>query len=114
MDGLRLILALHNHQPVGNFDEVFEAAYRDSYLLFLDVVEGYADIAFVLHTSCPLLEWMVERHPDYVVRVRKLVAAGRVEILGGGFYEPIMTMIPKRDRVAQITSYSAYLEELFG
>ena len=36
----RLILALHNHQPVGNFDGVFEAAYRDSYLPFLDVLEG--------------------------------------------------------------------------
>ena len=38
---------------------------------------------------------------------------GRVEILGGGFYEPIMTMIPHRDRVGQIRDYSAYLEQLF-
>ena len=114
MFGLRLILALHNHQPVGNFDGVFEAAYRDSYRPFLDVIEGYADIPFVLHTSGPLMEWLVERHPDYVARVRRLVDAGRVEILGGGFTEPIMTMIPHRDRVGQIRAYSRYLENLFG
>ncbi len=114
MNGVRLILALHNHQPVGNFDGVFESAYRDSYLPFLEVLEDYPTIPFTLHTSGPLMEWLVDRHPEYVARVRSLVDAGRVEILGGGFFEPIMTMIPHRDRVAQIKDYSAYLGELFG
>ncbi|HEX8202003.1 MAG TPA: alpha-amylase/4-alpha-glucanotransferase domain-containing protein, partial [Isosphaeraceae bacterium] len=114
MPGVRLILALHNHQPVGNFDGVFEAAYRDSYLPFLEVMEGYPEIPFALHTSGPLLEWLVERHADYVARVRALVESGRVEILGGGFHEPILTMIPHRDRVGQIRDYSAYLLDLFG
>src|SRR5512144_1357053 len=114
MDGVRLILALHNHQPVGNFDGVFEAAYRDSYLPFLEVLEDYPEIPFALHISGPLLEWLVEHQGDYVGRVRAMVEAGRVEILGGGFYEPIMTMIPHRDRVGQIRGYSAYLSELFG
>jgi 4-alpha-glucanotransferase len=34
------------------------------------------------------------------------VAAGRIEIVGGAFYEPILTMIPPRDRVGQITRYT--------
>src|SRR3954447_21232864 len=114
MPGVRLILALHDHQPVGNFDGVFEASYNESYLPFLDVVEGYPEIPFVLHTSGPLMEWLVDRHPDYVARVRAMVEAGRGEIRGGGFQEPILTMIPHRDRVGQIRSFSAYLEDLFG
>ena len=57
--GVRLIFALHNHQPVGNFDEVFEAAYRDSYSPFLGVMEDYPEIPFVLHTSGPLMEWIL-------------------------------------------------------
>ena len=114
MPGVRLILALHNHQPVGNFDGVFEAAYRDSYLPFLEVMEDYPDLPFVLHTSGPLLEWLVERQPDYIRRLRRMVDAGRVEILGGGFFEPILPMIPHRDRVGQIRAYSDYLEDVFG
>ncbi len=114
MTGVRLILALHDHQPVGNFDGVFEAAYRESYLPFLEVMEDYPDIPFVLHTSGPLLEWLVEHRPEYVARVRTLATSGRVEILGGAFFEPILTMIPHRDRVGQILEYSAYLEEVFG
>ena len=114
MPGVRLILALHDHQPVGNFDGVFEGAFRESYLPFLEVMEDYPDIPFVLHTSGPLLEWLVDRQPGYVARVRALAESGRVEVLGGGFFEPILTMIPHRDRVGQIRDYSGYLEETFG
>src|SRR5271166_1981767 len=106
MPHVRLILALHDHQPVGNFDGVFDEAYRTSYLPFLDVLENYPEIPFVLHTSGPLLEWLVDRHPEYIARVKVLVEAGRVEILGGGFFEPILTMIPDRDRVGQIREFS--------
>ncbi len=114
MTGVRLILALHNHQPVGNFDDVFEAAYRASYRPFLDVLADYPELPFALHTSGPLLEWLVDRHPEYIERVRALVAGRRVEILGGGFFEPILTMVPHRDRVGQIASFSNYIERTLG
>mgnify|MGYP006196728929 CR=1 FL=1 len=37
-----------------------------------------------------------------------------MEILGGAFQEPILTMIPRRDRVGQIRAYTEYLREVFG
>ncbi len=114
MPGVRFILALHDHQPVGNFDDVFASSYRDGYLPFLEVMEAYPAIPFSLHTSGPLLEWLVENRPEYVARVRALVESGRVEIMGGGFFEPILTMIPHRDRVGQIRDYTRFLGETFG
>ena len=38
---IRLILALHNHQPVGNFDCVFQQAFENSYRPFLEVFGRY-------------------------------------------------------------------------
>ena len=114
MSRVRLILALHDHQPVGNFDSVFEAAYQDSYLPFLELMEQYPALPFSLHTSGPLVEWLDAHRPEYIARLRAMVAAGRVEILGGGFYEPILTMIPHRDRVGQLRSYADYLREVLG
>ncbi len=111
---VRLILTLHDHQPIGNFDGVFEASYRESYLPFLEVLERYADIPVVLHTSGSLLEWLVDRHPEYIERVRALVERDQVEVIGGPFFEPILASIPSRDRVGQIKAYTAYLEQLFG
>ena len=46
-------------------------------------------------------------------RVKSLVAAGRIEIVGGPFYEPILTMLPSRDRVGQITKYRSWLTHRF-
>ncbi|MBI3866270.1 MAG: DUF1926 domain-containing protein [Planctomycetia bacterium] len=111
---IRLVLALHDHQPIGNFDGVFEAAYQDSYWPFLDVLEKHPEIPVALHTSGSLLEWLVEKHPEYIDRIRMLADRGQIEIIGGPFYEPILACIPRRDRVGQITAYSRYLEKLFG
>jgi len=111
---LRLVLVLHNHQPIGNFDGVFEQAYQDSYLPFLDVFERYDSLRIALHTSGSLMEWIDANHPEYVDRLAGLVASGRIEIVGGAYFEPILTMIPSRDRVGQITTYTQWLEARLG
>ena len=65
---LHLVIVLHNHQPVGNFDHVFEQAYQDSYLPFLDVFEPYSNLRIALHTSGSLIEWLDAHHPEYLDR----------------------------------------------
>ena len=107
---IRLSLVLHNHQPIGNFDHVIEQAYEDSYLPFLDVFEKYENIRISLHTSGPLMEWFDQHRPEYLDRVAALVEKGRIEIIGGPFYEPILAMIPSRDRKGQIITYTHWLE----
>ena len=111
---IRLVLALHNHQPVGNFDSVFEQAYQDSYRPFLDVFQDYPSLRFSLHVSGPLMEWLDEHHPEYVDRLADLVSTDRIEILGGTFYEAILPMIPPRDRVGQIRRYTKWLQSRLG
>jgi 4-alpha-glucanotransferase len=111
---LRLVLVFHNHQPVGNFDGVCEQAYEDSYKPFLDVFEEYPNLPIALHTSGSLMEWLVARHPEYVERLAVLAAAGRIEIVGGSYYEAILPMISTADRIGQISRYSEWLSERFG
>ena len=111
---VRLVLAIHNHQPVGNFDGVFEEAYRDSYAPFLEMLAEFPQLSIALHTSGSLMEWLVQAHPEYIDRLRSLVERGQVEILGGPYYEPILACIPRRDRIGQIRAYSRSLEQMFG
>lgn len=110
---VRLILALHNHQPIGNFDGVFEQSFRDSYQPFLDVMQDYPEIPFALHTSGSLLEWLEQNHPEYIDTLRRMVASRQVEIIGGAFYEPILSNIPRRDRIGQIKAFTEHLNQLF-
>ncbi len=43
-----------------------------------------------------------------------LVARGQVEIIGGGYYEPVLASLPERDRIGQARRMSEELEALFG
>ncbi|MBN1909049.1 MAG: DUF1926 domain-containing protein [Pirellulales bacterium] len=111
---IRLALTLHDHQPVGNFDHVFEQAYQDSYLPLLEVFSRYSPLKMTLHTSGSLMEWLDANHPEYVDRIASLVTEGRVEVLGGPYYEPILAMLPSRDRITQIRSYAQWLRNRLG
>jgi len=113
-NSIRFALVLHNHQPVGNFEHVFEQAYQESYLPFLEVFRRYDMLRMSLHTSGSLMMWLDQRHPEYLDRLAELVNQGRIEIVGGAFYEPILAMIPSHDRIGQIRAYTRWLEERLG
>jgi 4-alpha-glucanotransferase len=109
-----LVLLIHAHQPVGNFGHVLEKAYQDSYLPFVELLEKHPGVHMGLHYSGPLLTWIEEHRPEYFARLKALVSAGQVELVGGGFYEPILVSIPPDDQREQIIRLAAYLEKHFG
>ena len=108
------ILALHNHQPVGNLPEVYAAAFKDAYAPFLEVLSRYPDIKVVLHYSGILLEWIAKNEPSFLDTLREMVQRGQVEIMGGSFYEPILPIIPESDKKGQIHKLSRYLRRNLG
>ncbi len=105
---------MHNHQPVGNFDWVFRDAANDSYIPFLDVLERHTQIKAGIHITGPLLEWFEKHMPEYLERIAGLVKKGRLEILGGAFYEPILSILPDCDKIGQIEMMSGWIEKRFG
>lgn len=111
MKTLNLLFAVHNHQPVGNFDHVFLRGWQNCYAPFLEALEQHPHFRLSLHYSGSLLEWLEENQPDFLPRLRKLVARGQVELLGGGFYEPLLPFIPEQDARGQVALMNRYLEE---
>ena len=109
-----LILIIHAHQPAGNFEHVLEECYQNSYNQYLTLIEKHPNIRMALHYSGPLLLWIEKKHPEYFERLRALVTSGQVELVGGGFYEPILVSIPEADRREQIIRLADYLEKRFG
>ncbi|HYM10580.1 MAG TPA: alpha-amylase/4-alpha-glucanotransferase domain-containing protein, partial [Bryobacterales bacterium] len=114
MSPLHLALLIHAHQPLGNFDGVLEEVYRLAYLPFVETLEQHPAIRIAFHYSGILLEWLEKQHPDYIEKLRGMVERGQAEMLGGGYYEPVLSAIPERDRLAQLERMSDYLERRFG
>ncbi len=109
-----LALVLHAHQPVDNFDHVIAQAFETAYLPFLDALERRPWLRASLHYSGFLLDWIAARHPEYIARLRRLREAGQIELLGGGYYEPILSCLREPDRQAQLQRLSLRLEQLSG
>ena len=109
-----LLLCLHNHQPVGNFDFVLERAARDAYLPFLQTLADFPSVKVTIHFSGFLLRWLAERSPDTFSLLKLLSDRGQAEVMGGGMYEPILALLPERDRLGQIEALAAEVKRLFG
>ena len=107
-------IVLHNHQPIGQLPWVFEDAWRESYQPFLETLAEFPDIKTGLHFSGPLLDWLEIEKPQTISLIRKLTSRGQIEILCGGYYEPIFVIWPREDGLAQIEKSKARILELFG
>jgi 4-alpha-glucanotransferase len=113
-DKFNFLMAIHFHQPVDNFGFVFEKISDECYEPFLKTIEEFPDIKFNLHYSGSLLEWFKEYRPDIIDPISRLVKKGQVEIIGGGFYEPVISAIPRCDAIGQIQMMSIFLKEHFN
>ncbi len=114
MKTINLIFGCHSHQPVGNFEDVFAMAYDQAYLPFVEVLEKFPDVHVTQHYTGPLFDWFAANRPEFLERLAAMVKRGQVEIMGGGYYEPMVCAIPERDSIAQITRMREFCVEHFG
>ncbi len=109
-----LSLAIHNHQPVGNFGWVFEEAFDRAYLPMLECLERHPGIRLAQHYTGPLRDWLLANRPDFFPRLRRLVEQGQVEILSGAYYEPVLASLRDDDKIGQIRKQTEAVRDDFG
>lgn len=111
---LNLILVIHNHQPLGNLPEVFRKAWELAYQPFLEVIRRHPSIKWALHVSGPLWEWIEAEEKWYFEAVKEELEAGRLELLGGGMWEPIQPIIDARALELQFQQMRSFLFKCFN
>lgn len=109
-----LLLGVHAHQPVGNFECVLDDAHVRCYGPFIRVLHQYPAFKFAIHISGWLLEYMLKHYPEDMALLKEMVEREQAELFGAGFTEPVLAAIPSQDRVGQITQLSSYLKKEFG
>jgi len=114
MDPLRFVFGVHFHQPVGNFDHVFEQHLRDVYRPLVERLAERRFLPFALHISGPLLEWLEAHDAAYLDLIGRLATDGQIELLLAGFYEPVLASLPAADRLEQIGWMREAVRRRFG
>jgi alpha-amylase/alpha-mannosidase (GH57 family) len=111
---IHLGLLLHNHQPVGNFPWVFQQVYEEAYLPMIEGLEKHPGVRLSLHYTGSLLDWIEEAQPEFLERIAALVKRNQVEVVSGGYYEPILPSIPDADKIGQIHRLTERIQRYFG
>jgi alpha-amylase len=111
---LAFCFGVHNHQPIGNFDSVLVETTERAYRPLLERLRARTEVRISVHCTGSLLEWLREHARATFDLLGELAASGRVELLTGGFYEPILAVLPDPDKRGQIERLSAFLKSEFG
>ena len=109
-----LLFGIHMHQPVDNFKEVIDHAVEVCYAPFFEVMSRYPKFRFSVHCSGWLMEQIEKDHPKLFKTIQKLAKKGSIEFFSAGYYEPILSVIPSKDRVVQIEKLNDSIEKSFG
>jgi len=109
-----LPIVFHFHQPVDNYDSVIEDIYKKAYSPLIENIFNNPELKFTLHFSGNLLEWLLDKKPDFIKMMKIMAKRGQIEIIGGGYYEPIFAIIPNRDKIAQMILLTDLINKEFG
>ena len=109
-----LILGSHAHVPYGAQTDEFETVYTNLLKPFVSSLYRYPRIQAILHYSGVLLHWVERSRPELFMLLEDMVARKQIEMLGGGFYEPMLPVISSQDKNGQIEFFTTYLRKQFG
>lgn len=76
----------------------------------------YANPTFSLSISMSgiMLEWFEDNHPEFKSVLDELITRKQIEMIGGGYYNPLFPLLPPVDRVAQIELYTTLIRRITG
>ncbi|MEP6487513.1 alpha-mannosidase [Microcoleus vaginatus GB2-A3] len=92
--------------------ETWEAAQR-TFESVLKLQSEFPDLIFC-HSTPALYAWMEEHRPDLFAAIKKQVAAGCWEVVGGMWVEPDLNLISAESMVRQVFYGQRYAKEKFG
>lgn len=100
MQSIGVILCVHNTQPPVPLDAL-RASVERTWKALVRLLEAYPAVRVSVHFSGMLLEVMETYDPDLLDAVLRLVAEGRVEVVGGLWGGGVFPALPERDVIGQ-------------
>ena len=100
--------------PSGEIDLRFESVYQTAFKPFITAIYNRPEMLVTLYYAGSLLKRLEKKHPEFHMVLNELISRKNIEILGGGYWEPMLPLIPTPDKVGQIEAMTTYLRKKFG
>ncbi|AEJ19428.1 alpha-amylase/4-alpha-glucanotransferase domain-containing protein [Gracilinema caldarium] len=114
MNKVKVIILTHHHVPFGSSGEEFESYYTKRLKPLVTSLYKAPHFSILLHCSGVLLEWIEKHHPELFMLLEELINRKQIELLGGGYYEPVFPLLSVTDKIGQIELLTTYIRKHFG
>ena len=110
----QIVLGTINSLPLGTAEQEIERVYQERLRPFIKVLYRFPRLKTVLYYSGSLLAWIEKHHSEFIDVLAEMVKRRQIELLGGGYYEPIFSLISKTDSIGQTEFLTTFLRKTFG
>ena len=92
----------------------FEITYNKTLKKIISFLYNHPKVNFTFYLPGFVFEWLEKNHAEFITLLSELVNRKQVEVLGGGYYEPIFPLIMPIDRVGQIEMNTTNIRKQIG
>jgi hypothetical protein len=114
MNALELVLGFDISHPPGLPRSALKHAWQHAYSPLLKELEERSGAVVSLRVSGVMLDFLENEHPEGIDLMRRLVERGQVEIVGGAYYDAVLSALPERDAVGQLRLTARRWKHLVG
>ncbi|MFH1464747.1 MAG: alpha-amylase/4-alpha-glucanotransferase domain-containing protein [Pseudomonadota bacterium] len=114
MNAVELVLGFDLSLPPGSARADLQASWHRVLAPLLRELQERVGVVISLHLGGAVMDHLEAEHPEGVELLRGLVAQERVELLGGAYYDAVLSALPERDALGQLRLASRRAEQLFG
>lgn len=94
--------------------ELLDKSFHSVYKPFFKFLYSHPSFPFSFALSGPLIQFFKRRKNELIAIMRELVDRKQVELLGGGYYEPLLPFLYSADRNGQIDLLTSEIRQTFG
>ena len=106
---------LHLYQPANIDSFSVKQALDKSYFRLLRLMEEHSELQMTWNITGCLLERLAdEGEKDFLVRLRKVVESGRLELVSSAAFHGLLPLLPEEEVVRQIKENEKILHKLLG
>ncbi len=114
MSILRICLGYAGRATEFQDDSSYQAAYKSVYKPLGALLFANPELKFSFFFTGRQIEFFKKKNPEFLDLIKNLAARKQVEVIGGGYYNPLFPLILPADRAAQIEKLTVSLRQNFG
>lgn len=111
---MRLVLGAYSQLSAGTPAPLLERALAAAYKPILTHLYKHPTLRLHLYIPGAVMEWMETNHPEVNMLVADLCKKDQLELLTGGFHQPVFHIIPGKDRSSQIEEMTTFIRKRFS